>query len=80
MAAIHWGMRYPHVQKIPKYCLAASWQLLQEAASMEQQWCAKTPFSICPQKAQYLKQFLMQTGQLTRTMSYFFLSVWLLNE
>jgi hypothetical protein len=35
-------------------------QLLQEALSMEQQWCGKTQLSISPQKVQYLDQYLIK--------------------
>jgi len=36
--------------------------LLQEALSMEQQWCGKSLLSICPQKVQHLDQLLMKPG------------------
>jgi len=54
MAVIHWGMCYPHQQKIPNTVL----QLLQEALSMEQQWCGKTQIPIHPQKLQHFEQYL----------------------
>jgi len=54
MAVIHWVCAILISREFPNTVS----QLLQEALSMEQQWCGKTQIPIHPQKVQHLDQYL----------------------